>query len=140
MEGPTEAPDLPVERGEIDDEIDLDTGMRIAVESIATVTISAETPGEVSGPAVAVTVSAHNAGSGVHNVDSAVVNLLTESGELAIPTWAGPADPLRGDVEPGETVVGTYVFMFDAEQGRTVIVSVNYSAGQPVAEFEGRIG
>lgn len=136
--GPTEQPVLPVVDGGLDEEIGLTTGMTIALESIDATEVEAETPGDVAGAAVVVTVTVTNDSSETQSVDSAVVTLETADGEIGIPTIAGDASPLSGDVAPGTSVDGRYVFMLDPVSGRDVTISVNYAAGEPVARFIGR--
>lgn len=137
-DGPTEEPALPITQGTTDDTIELSTGMTVALESISTKDVKAETPGDVAGSAVEVVVVVKNASSEAQNVDSAVVTLVTPDGELGIPTTAGGSEPMVGTVAPGATTRGRYIFMLDPASGRDITVSVNYSAGEPVAEFTGR--
>ncbi len=136
--GPTEQPELPIVEGEIDEEIELSTGFVVALGSITTTTVEAETPGDVAGSAVAVVVSVTNTSSETQSVDSAVVTLETPEGDLGIPTIAGGAAPLGGDIAPRESAEGRYLFMLDPADGRDITISVNYAAGEPVAQFTGR--
>ncbi|GAB3598421.1 DUF4352 domain-containing protein [Microbacterium tumbae] len=138
-EGPTEAPALPEEHGALDETITLSTGMAVAVDSIETTTVTPETPGEYAGSAVIVRVSVKNGSDAAQNIDSAVVMVVTDDGETGVATTAGPNRPLQGDVAPGASVEGSYVFMLDPAQGRAVTVSVNYAAGEPVALFSGTV-
>lgn len=136
--GPTEQPVLPVVEGGLDEEIDLTTGMTITLGSIDATEVEAETPGDVAGAAVAVIVTVTNTSTETQSVDSAVVTLETADGEIGIPTIAGGASPLGGDVAPGSSVEGRYLFMLDPVSDREVTISVNYAAGEPVAKFIGR--
>lgn len=136
--GPTEAPDLPVVEGKLDEDVELPTGVSVSVTSVRATSVKAETPGETSGPAVKVVVAVTNDSEDTYDVDSAVVALYTPDGELGIPTLAGGTDVLSGTLKPGAETRGTYVFMLDPAKGRDIIVSVNYAAGEPVAEFTGR--
>lgn len=138
-QGPTVAPDLPVEEGGLDEPIDLNTGIDITLNALKHLDVEPRTPGEYSGPAIIVEISVHNGADEVQNLDSAVVTLTTADGEVGIATTAGPNKPLKGDIDIEETVAGSYVFMLDPSRGRTVTISVNYAAGEPVAEFTGQI-
>lgn len=129
---------LPTIDAELGDAVVFDTGVDVEVTRVETTQVKAETPGEVSGPAVVVTVSARNQGTEPVTVDSAVVTIVASDGELGIGTTAGSPSPLAGLVEPGDTAEGTYVFMLDASDGRELTVSVNYAAGEPVAVFTGK--
>lgn len=137
-DAPTKAPDAEVETGSLDDPIDLSTGLVVELESVSSTTVEAATPGEVSGSAVVVRVIARNDSRKAADLDSAVVTLTAADGEYGVGTTAGPNKPLAGELEPGSSATGSYVFMLDGAANRAVTVSVNYSAGQPVAEFSGK--
>ncbi|MEV8024640.1 hypothetical protein [Microbacterium sp. NPDC080220] len=137
-DAPTKAPAAEVETGPIDEPIELSTGLVIELDSVSATTVTAATPGEVSGPAVVVKLTARNDSRETADLDSAVVTLTAANGEYGIGTTAGPNTPLAGDLEPGDSASGSYVFMLDPAADRSVTVSVNYSAGEPVAEFSGK--
>jgi hypothetical protein len=138
-EGPTEGPALPEESGALDAPISLSTEMVVKIDKISTTTIKPETPGEYAGTAVVVTVSVANDSKRAQSVDSAVVSLVTDDGEFGVSTTAGPNNPLQGELAAGAETTGTYVFMLDPTQGRSVKISVNYAAGEPVASFAGQL-
>lgn len=137
-EGPETPAPLPTVDGKIDDGIELSTGMSVELASIKKTKVTAETPGEMSGPAVVVTVKITNTSSERQNVDSAVVSLTTDDGEIGIPTLGGGSEPFAGNVAPGRSATARYVFMLDPAGDREVTISVNYAAGEPVAQFSGR--
>lgn len=136
-EGPTAAPELLEVDGSLDDAITLPTDVVVSLSSIETTSIKASTPGEYTGSAVIVSVTITNDTKAPLPVSSAVVSLIADDGEMGIPTWAAPHSPLQGDVAAGSSAVGTYVFMLDPADQRSVTVSVNYSAGEPIAVFAG---
>lgn len=136
--GPTEQPELPLEEGALDEQIELSTGFVIELDSVTTTAVEAETPGDVSGPAVEVVVTVTNTSSETQSVDSAVVTLETPDGDIGIPTLAGGAVHLAGEVAPRASAEGRYLFMLDPADGRDITISVNYAAGEPVARFTGR--
>jgi hypothetical protein len=113
-------------------------GVSTRVAGVEAIDVKAETPGEVSGPAIAVAVVVQNQGTTPIDVSSAVVNVVASDGELGIGTTAGSPSPLTGTVAPGESAQGRYVFMLNVAGGREVTVSVNYGAGEPVAVFKGK--
>lgn len=137
-EGPTAAPDLPEVQGTLDMPIELPTDVVVSLADISTTTVEAETPGEYAGAAVVVTVHVLNDSTQAQDVGSAVVSLGADGGEVGVPTWSAPYSPLEGEVAAGETAEGTYVFMLDPANGRSVTVRVNYSAGEPLAVFAGQ--
>lgn len=136
-EGPTATPALPEVNGEIGDAVALPTEMVVSLTSITTTTLTAQTPGEYTGPAIVVDVQITNDSDTAQPISSAVVSLDAEDGQMGVPTWASPYEPLQGEVPAGATIEGTYVFMMDPTDGRSVTVRVNYSAGDPVAVFTG---
>ncbi|MGP9745368.1 hypothetical protein [Brachybacterium sp. AOP29-B2-41] len=136
-EGPTAAPQLPEVHGPAGEELALPTGVIVTLTSITTTDLTAQTPGEYAGPAVVVVVHVDNASPGSQDLDSAVVSLIADDGEVGIPTWASPYAPLQGEVTSGGSAEGTYVFMLDPAPDRAVTVSVNPSAGEPLAVFAG---
>lgn len=136
--GPTEQPPLPLVEGPLDERIELSTGFVVELDSVTATAVEAETPGDVSGPAVEVVVTVTNDSEETQSVDSAVVTLETPDGDLGIPTLAGGADHLAGDVAPRASAEGRYLFMLDPAEGRDLTISVNYAAGEPVAQFTGR--
>ncbi|MFB7251396.1 hypothetical protein [Microbacterium sp. NPDC056234] len=139
VDGPTEPVPLPTQEASLDEAVAFDTGITVEITSVDATEVEASTPGEVSGTAVTVTVTATNAGPEPQELASAVVTLVAGDGELGIGTTAGAPDPFGEVVEPGETREGTYVFMLAEPQGRDVTVSVNYAAGEPVAVFTGKV-
>lgn len=119
------------------EQVAFDTGMVIEILAVDAIAVTAETPGEVDGTAVRVTVSARNDSTEAQSVDSAVVT-VEAADEYGIGTTAGNPSPLAGELAPGATASGTYVFMLDPASDREITVSVNYAAGEPVAVFTGK--
>ncbi|GAA2726843.1 DUF4352 domain-containing protein [Cellulomonas aerilata] len=94
--------------------------------------------GEIGGPALRFTIELQNTGTGPIRVQDAVVNVTY--GDEATPATevSGPGrQPFVGDVAPGATATGTYVFVVPTEQRGAVSVSLEYRAGAPVAVFQG---
>lgn len=138
-EGPTEGPARTEENGALDAPIALSTDVVVTIDKISTTTIEPKTPGEYAGSAVVVTLSVANDSKRAQSVDSAVVSLVTDDGDIGVATTAGPNKPLQGELAAGAKTTGTYVFMLDPTQGRSVKISVNYAAGEPVATFAGQL-
>lgn len=135
-DGPVEAAPLPTTEAALTEQVAFDTGMVIEIVAVDAIEVSAETPGEVDGSAVRVTVSASNGSTEPQSVDSAVVTVETAD-EYGVGTTAGNPSPLAGTVAPGATASGVYIFMLDPAADREITVSVNYAAGEPVAVFTG---
>jgi len=86
-----------------------------------------------------VTITAENDSTEPQNLESAVVTLVTDDGTVGIGTTAGEPEPFTGSIAPGDSAEGRYVFMLDDAAGRSVVVTVNYAAGEPVAVFSGKV-
>jgi hypothetical protein len=133
---PSPVPTVPVT---IDKAAVVDAGVTIRLSSVTATKVKAETPGEVSGSAVVVTVVVSNKGTATASVDSAYLDLVADDGTFGIATTAGPGDPLHGSIAPGASAQGSYVFMLPTPRGRDVTITVSHAAGAPVAQFEGPI-
>lgn len=120
------------------DTADVD-GVAITIDSVESITLEAKTPGDVSGPALAVTVSVKNGTDKPIDVATAVVVLTQGDATAATPSSLDPASPLTGKVEPGKSTQGVYVFEVPADVVNPVTVTVNYAAGAAVAVFTGDV-
>lgn len=132
-----EAAPAPVTDAELDDEVELDTGVRIAITQIAGITVEARTPGEVAGSAVSATVRFENGSGEPLDIGGAMVSLLDAAGNVAPPTTASPAAPAFGTLQDGETAEGTYVFLVPEDTRNEITLTVDYRAGAPVVVFHG---
>jgi hypothetical protein len=102
---------------------------------------SAEGPGNVSGPALRVTVRIANGTADPVTLDGVAVNLFYG------PTRT-PASPLEdasqrsftGSLEPGGSADGVYVFSVPADARDAVAVEVGYQVGAPFLLFTGSVG
>ena len=136
--GPATPAPLPTETARIDQPVVFGSGVTVSVRGVDAVSVKAETPGEVSGAAVRVTLTVKNDTTQPLDLGSAVVTLTADHDGFGVGTTAGGAQPFTGTVAPGGAADATYVFMLDPAQGRAVTVSVNYAAGEPVAVFSGK--
>jgi hypothetical protein len=134
-----EAPPVPVQDAELDDVVMLDTGVRVSVAAVEGITVTAETPGEVAGPAVAATVRFENESGEPLDVGGAMVSLLDAAGDLATPTTSSPADPAIGTIEDGAAAEGTYVFRIPEDTRHEITLMVDYAAGAPIVVFHGAV-
>jgi hypothetical protein len=109
----------------------------VSLVKIQAITVGVSGPGEVAGPALAVTVQVANNSSKAVDLSSAVVTLLDSQGQVGTPTPASPAAPFAGSVEPGKTASGVYVFNIAKTERNPINVYVTYSAGASTAHFVG---
>ncbi len=136
--GPTAPPPVPTRKAALNTPVSFTTDVTVSLVSVQATSVTASTPGEVSGPAVRVTVKVHNRSKQAVDVSSAVVSLTADKDGYGIGTTAGKPSPLQGSVAPGSTTSGSYVFMLNPAKARAVTISVNYAAGEPIAIFTGR--
>lgn len=100
---------------------------------------TATLPGEVSGPAVAVTVEITNSSAQAIGLDSVTVTLSDTAGNPASPISADPSAPLSGVLDAGAAKSGTYVFTVPTDQRNPISVTVTYSSGAPTLVFTGQV-
>lgn len=111
------------------------TGSLVSVEAVDGTGVGR---GNVSGPALRVTVRLTNGTTEALALDGVAVELT--HGADAVP--ASPLDdpshsPFGGSLEPGATAEGVYVFSVPADDRELVSVSVGYRAGAPFMVFSG---
>ncbi|SNS68201.1 hypothetical protein SAMN04488107_3394 [Geodermatophilus saharensis] len=116
-------------------------GVTATVSSIEAVDGVGAGRGNVSGPALRVTVRITNGTPAAVDLGGVAVD-LTHGGD-AVP--ASPLDdpsqaPFSGSVEPGATAQGVYVFRVPPDDRDPVTVSVGYRAGAPFMVFTGSAG
>jgi hypothetical protein len=131
--------------GEVADPVPLDAatdfgdGVAVRLASIEATTAEGSLPGERSGPAVAVTVEMSNGSERSVSVGNVTVDLIDADGVSAPPVVDPERPPLRGELAPGESRSGTYVFSLEPEDRDGVTVTVKYSGDTPMVLFVGDI-
>ncbi|GAA3602690.1 hypothetical protein [Agrococcus terreus] len=98
----------------------------------------ARLPGEISGPAVRLTVRIDNDGGAPLDAEYVVVSAFygaarTPANELGEPGGA----PFSGTIPPGGSAEGVYVFEASDAELADVLVRVETAAGEPAATFRG---
>lgn len=110
--------------------------------SVAKVTktdLTANGPGEFSGPGVALTISMKNGSSRPLDLSVVGVTVVGANGVTALPVQGAPAAPFSGQLAAGGTATGVYVFSLHSQPADPVTVSVEYSTVAPVVAFTGRL-
>jgi hypothetical protein len=108
-------------------EADLGGNAFVTVTKIEPTNLTANAPGEVSGPGVFVTVDVRNATDKELDLAGLVVNAHYGDGTPAVPA-ALQRDALSGTVAPGESKSGVYAFSVPADQNSSVVVDVQHSS------------
>ncbi|SDO31401.1 hypothetical protein SAMN04515671_0527 [Nakamurella panacisegetis] len=101
------------------------------------ITAEARGPGEIAGPAVAVTVEIENKSARSIDLSRVTVNVTNSKGNPASPLSGPPTAPFSGTLKPGGQSQGTYVFSVGAGQRSPIGISVSYSTDAPVLMFVG---
>lgn len=109
------------------------------ITSVEAVQGTATLPGEISGPAVRVTIRIDNGSADTIGVDTVTVALADAAGDPASSISAQDATPLNGVVLPGEAASGTYLFTVPTDQRNPVTVTVSYSTAAPTLVFTGAV-
>lgn len=117
---------------------EVEPGVTARIDGVESLQVEAKTPGEVNGPAVAVTIIIDNQGADPIDVSSAMVSLFGSADVLGQPTTSDPYAPFSGVIEPGAIGTGTYVFLLPEDARDALTVSVQYMAGKTIALFSGQ--
>jgi hypothetical protein len=136
---------VPPVPGDVADPVDLAAtadaghGVEIRLSRIRSVEAEANLPGEVDGPAVAVTVEVANGSRDPIDLGHVTVDLATREGASASPVLDPDREPLAGALDSGRTRSATYVFTLADEERADVSVLVRYSADTPTVVFTGNV-
>lgn len=109
------------------------------ISSVDAINVTTKLPGEVGGAAIKVTVEIKNDSKRAISLDAVVVNAQDSTAAPAIQVTTPPAEKFYGQLHPGHTATGVYVFTVDKAKRSPVTVSVTYSAAAPVARFKGDV-
>ena len=115
-------------------------GVVATLPSIESIQGTAVGPGNIAGPALRVTVRIENGTDEPVWLDGVAVNLYT--GEDRSP--ASPLDdpsrrPFTGQIAPGQSGEGVYVFSVPTDARDLVTIEVGYQAGAPLLLFTGPV-
>lgn len=111
--------------------------VEVSLTSLKAVNAKGAGPGEISGPALAVSVRIINGAATSLDVSHVIVNLLDAKGNVATPL--SPSAPFSGSVAAGGSAKGTYEFSIAKNVRKPVKVSVTYDLDQPTALFVGNV-
>lgn len=120
--------------------VSVEGGPTVSVSSVESVEGQAVLPGEVSGPAVRVTVRVENDSDETIDLTTAVVTLYAgESNLQASPITKPAGKAFPADVAPGEIAEGAFVFELPENERADVRVEVDLSVSDPLVAFSGDI-
>jgi hypothetical protein len=121
----------------IDEPADFGDGVTARLTEVEDTEVEAFVPGEVGGPGVSVTIEISNGSSTAISLDNVTVDLTDASGASATMVTTHEDRKLSGDLPPGETRAGTYVFTIAVDDRSDVALRVTYAAPKPTVVFEG---
>lgn len=133
-EAPPTLPEVPLDaEGAVGDVV-------VRLPAIEAIEGTAVGPGNITGPALRVTVRVENGTAEPVALGGVAVNLAYGPDR----TPASPLDdpsrrPFATMVEPGESAEGVYVFTVPADQRDRVAIEVGYEAGAPLLLFTGPV-
>ncbi|MBA2388426.1 MAG: hypothetical protein H0V69_15225, partial [Acidimicrobiia bacterium] len=130
----TTMPEAPLEES-----VDVGDGITAEIASIERIEGKARLPGEIGGPALAITARLSNDGDETLEVNGVTVTLTDDDGVPSIPLTNDPADRFTGSIAPDHSAEAVYVFEFGESRPEPITISVNYSAEAPVALFVGPV-
>ena len=123
---------------EVSHDVKTPGGLTAKVASVESYTATATRPGEVSGPAVKVTLTLVNSTGSDFPVSTATVNAYYGSAST-------PADPVQGDasakpfsgtLKPGASATAVYVFTVPAADAGDVTLTLSDQAGAQLVVFQ----
>jgi hypothetical protein len=113
-------------------------GVSARLVSVDAVDARAQHPGEISGPALAVTVELTNDGSAPVSLDTVAVSVFAgRDAAPAAPIADGSTAPLSGELGAGASAKATYTFTVPTDLRDVVAVTVSYGGGGGTAIFSG---
>ncbi|MCZ2817748.1 hypothetical protein [Modestobacter sp. VKM Ac-2984] len=116
-------------------------GVTVTLPAIAAIDAVGSGPGNVSGPALAITVRVANATAEPISLDGLQVNVAYSEQETAASPVNDPAAaPAQGVLAAGAAAEGRYVFTVPAGERDLVTVTVGYTAAAPLLVFQGPVG
>lgn len=122
----------------LDETGDFGTGLTLRVTDIEAVEGVARGPGEVSGPALRLTMEARNASRAPVSLEGMVVDLTYGAADTpAMPLTEPGARPFEGEVPARAERVAVYVFAVPEGSRDRVRVRTSYTGSAPTVVFRG---
>lgn len=107
-------------------------GVTVHLVSRRTVRVVGHGPGELSGPAVALTLELRNGSTRVVDLDASQVTAAYADGTPAEPSSAAPSTPWAGRLAPGGRARGSYVFLTPSGRPPAMSLNISYDPRRPV--------
>ncbi|MGI8628482.1 MAG: hypothetical protein ACR2J5_18230 [Geodermatophilaceae bacterium] len=135
-------PDLPVqlEPVPLDETAEFGDDVSAELVDLVAVEVEGDSPGEISGPAIQVTVRLFNGTSQPLPIDAVTVFLYFGAELTPAPQISNQADSFfTGFLDPGEAAQGTYTFSVAEDERDDISVTVSHSPTSTVVVFNGAL-
>jgi hypothetical protein len=107
---------------------------------IEAINATATMPGEISGPAVAVTAQITNDSNAPIDLGTVTVDMVSAGGAPFTQVTPSPPTAFSGTLETGKSATGRYIFTVESNAARDdVRLSIKYSAPTPTVVFAGNV-
>lgn len=125
----------------IKDEAPFGDGVSARIASVVPIQSKAQGVGEISGPAIKVTVKLENSTKEALALDQATVNVAFGKRHVPAIGIAGDpsSQPFAGTVASGSSAIGVYIFNVPLSERDEVSVSLSYAALSPIVVFSGAV-
>lgn len=118
---------------------DFGTGLTVRLAALEPVAGVARAPGEIAGPALAVTVEAENDSTAPVSLDDVVVFLSYGPERIPATDLGEGSTPLGGSLGAGSSTSGTYVFAVPDDGRADLRVEISYTGEAPTVAFSGSV-
>lgn len=126
---------------DLDEDADFGNGITARVAKVRAVNAEASGAGEISGPAVAVTIELENGTA--KKLDLGTVNVQMVYGDddtPALPVFGDSrADSFSGSLKPDATKKGVYIFTVPKDARGDATITVSYEGSSPIVAFQGSL-
>jgi len=113
------------------------TGRLVSIDAVQG---TGEGVGNIDGPSLLVTVELTNGTDAPVSFDAVAAEAYTGEDMTPATLLDDPqANPLRGTVDPGDSVTGSYVFYVPESERGDVTVQIGYQAGAPYLVWRGAV-
>lgn len=109
-------------------------GLVAVVKAVDDVQVSAGAPGEVAGPAVAVTVVLENGSEAAVDLSGVSVTAASSSGAPLEQTTASPSSVPRGVLSTGDEVTGTWVFSVPGGERTGAVLTIESTSASAAVQ------
>jgi hypothetical protein len=122
-----------------EDDAPFGDGVVARIAAIESTEVTTELPGEIGGPAVVIDLELRNGSDRQVSLDSVTVDLVDLGGAPLLPVTTEPAEPLSGQLAPGASGTGRYVFSVPVGDRDDVLLTVKYSGDAPAVVLTGSL-